>query len=93
MNRNTKILGLVTATVVVLVCLWMVLSVQLSEGIYGIPVLGAVFEMTWFPLLGLLFTLPFVWGYFFYKKRASLLLTTVASVALLSNIVYLTCIY
>lgn len=93
MNKNAKILGVLTGAVVVLVCLWMLLAVQLSEGIYSIPVLGALFEMTWFPLLGLLFTLPFVWGYFFYKKRASLLVTTVASVVLLSNIVYLTCVY
>ncbi|WP_231738068.1 hypothetical protein [Myroides odoratus] len=42
-----------------------------ANGIYTYPLLGALYELLWFPLLAALFSIPIVWFVLACRKKAA----------------------
>lgn len=46
-------------------------SIRSTDNIYEYAVVGAIYELTWFPILACIFLLPFANGYFWVQAKFS----------------------
>ena len=69
MKNFQKYLTSVTLTVILLIGLYKIVAVSFDGGIYKYAVIGALYEITWLPLLLCLAALPVLWVVYMLRKE------------------------
>lgn len=71
MKDLKKYMGKATLAVVLAIAFYKIIDASFEGGIYKYTVVGAVFEMTWLPLLLCLAALPILWLVYMLRKEVA----------------------
>lgn len=67
-NKSPKEIALFILSLIIPLLLY---SIRSIDNIYEYAVVGAIYELTWFPILACVFLLPFANGYFWVRTKLS----------------------
>ena len=71
MKNFKKYLAGATLIVVLLVGLYKIVAISFEKGIYEYNVIGALYELTWLPLLLCLGALPILWLVYMFRREVA----------------------